>query len=52
MHFILNIIFGLIAGFLTDYVLARMGVSDPVKVLVAVLVGVVVFLADLASQIH
>lgn len=51
MVLLLNIVLGLLAGVLADYLLGRAGVSDPVKLIVAVLVGVVVFLANLAAQV-
>jgi hypothetical protein len=52
MHLLLNLILAVLAFILTDFVLARMNVGDPVKVLVAVLVAIVVFFADLASNLH
>lgn len=51
MVFILNVLFGLVAGVLTDFVLRRVGVADPAKVLIAVIVGIVVFLANFAAQV-
>lgn len=49
MIFLLNLVFGLLAGWLTDYVLARMGVEAPVRVVVAVIVGIIIFLLNLAA---
>lgn len=51
MIFLLNIVFGLLAGWLTDYVLGRAGVDSPIRVIIAVVVGIVVFLANLAAQV-
>lgn len=51
MILLLNIAFGLLAGWLTDYVLARAGVDNPIRVVVAVIVGIVVFAANLAAQV-
>lgn len=52
MHLVLNLLIALIAGFLTDFVLGRAGVPDPLKVVIAVLVALLVFFADLASQLN
>lgn len=51
MVILLNIVFGLLAGWLTDYVLARIGVDAPVREIVAVVVGIIVFLLNLAAQV-
>lgn len=50
MEFLLNLILGIVAGFLADFILGRMKVTDPIKVILAVLIGIVVFLADLAER--
>lgn len=51
MHFLLNVLFGIIAFFLSDYALARIGATDPIKVVGAFIVGIVVYLANFAGQI-
>lgn len=51
MIFLLNLLMALIAGFLTDYVLTRAGAKTPLPILIAVLVGVIVFLVNPAAQI-
>lgn len=37
------LLLAILAGFLADFVLARMGVPDPAKIIISVIVGVVVF---------
>lgn len=51
MILLLNIVFGLLAGWLTDYVLGRAGVDAPIRVFAAVVVGLIVFFANLAAQV-
>lgn len=51
MIFFLNVIFGLLAGYLTDYLLARGRVSVPIRTIVAILVGFIVYFANLAVQV-
>ena len=51
MVLILNLIFGILAFLLAEYILGRVKVSDPLKVVLALLVGLVVFLANLGSQV-
>lgn len=51
LEFLLNLLFGVGAWYLTDYLLSRLGVSDPVKVIVAFIVGVLVFVADWADKV-
>lgn len=52
MNFILNLIIAIIVGFLADAIMARCGVTDPVKVLLAVLLGILVFFMNIAVSIH
>lgn len=49
MHFLLNALIALLVGFLADYILARCGVSDPIKVIIAVIIGVLVYIANPAG---
>ncbi len=51
MVFLLNIVFGLLAGYLSRYVMAQMKVTDPVNIILAVIFGIVVFLLNLAAHI-
>ena len=51
MILLLNLAFGLLAGWLTDYLLGRAGVDQPIRVIIAVIVGIVVFFANLAAQV-
>lgn len=49
MNLALDALLALLAGFLTDYVESRVGVSEPIRGLVAVLVGIVVFFAHFST---
>jgi hypothetical protein len=49
MTLLLNLIIAIVAGFIADYILGRVGVADPIKVVLAVLVAIVVFLANPAG---
>lgn len=52
MEFLLNVAFGLLAGWFVDWLLEKkMGVDGTVAVIVAVIVGLIVFLSDLAARI-
>lgn len=51
MRIVLNIIFGLLAGVLADLVMRRMAVADPLKIIIAILIGVVVFIANIGGMI-
>lgn len=51
MVFLLNLILAIAAGMLSNYILILSSVKDPVKIILAVLVGIAVFLADFASLI-
>lgn len=51
MHLLLSLLVALLAGFLADYVAGRAGLTDPPKIIVAVLVGVVTFLAVSQSNL-
>lgn len=51
MNLIVNIILAVVAFFATDYVLVRMKVSDPLKVALAALVAILVFLANFAARL-
>ncbi len=51
MNFLINVVLGLLAGWLTDYILTRVGVANPIRVGIAVIVGVLVFMANFAVQI-
>ena len=42
LNLLIAIALGYGAGWLTEYVLARVGLPDPVKVLLAVVVGIIV----------
>lgn len=48
---LINLIIAVLAGLLTDYVLGRCKVVDPIKVIVAVLVGGLVFFMNLAARV-
>lgn len=52
MNFLLNLLIALIIGFLSDAIMVRCGVTDPVKVLTAVLIGIVVFFLNIAGSLH
>lgn len=51
MVILLNIVFGLLAGWLTDYVLVKAGVDAPVRTVVAVIVGIIIYLLNIADQL-
>lgn len=51
MILLLNIVFGLLFGWLALWVTETAGVPRPISVCVAVIVGVIVFLANLAAQV-
>lgn len=51
MHLLLNIVFAILAGVLADWLFARLGLTDPIKVVLAVLVGIVIFFANLAAYV-
>lgn len=51
MRFLLDLLIALAAGFGADYVLARLKMTDPLKVVIAVIIGIVVFLANPAALI-
>ena len=51
MAFLLNILFGLLAGFGASYVCRRLGVGDPIAFVVGLIVGIIVFLANLAVRV-
>ena len=51
MIFLLNLLFAFLAGMLANYLLATTGVSDPIKIILAIIVGFVVFFANLAAQV-
>ncbi len=52
MNFLINLLLGILAGFLADFLLGRMGVSDPIKVVIAFIVGLLVFLSNFAVQLN
>ena len=51
MLFLINVVFGLLAGWLADYLLERVGVQSKPRVIIATMVGLIVFLANLAVKI-
>ena len=51
MRFLINLILAILAGFLSRYILNSLKVTDPVAVLLAILVGILVFFMDLAASI-
>lgn len=51
MHLLVNLILAILGGWLAYYVVSKAGADKPVTVIIGVLVGLVVFLADLASEI-
>lgn len=51
MEFILNVLFAFAAGFGTEWLLGRMSVPDPLKAVLAVIVGIVVFFANFAARV-
>ncbi len=51
MVFIVNLIFALLAGLLTDYLMRRVGAEPRMSIIVAILVGIVIFIANLAKYI-
>lgn len=50
MILLLNLLIAFLAGVLADYILGRSGVADPVKLIVAVIVGILVFLLSPAAH--
>lgn len=51
MVFLLDIVFGILAGFLTLWIAGELRAPRPVAVVLAVLVGFVVFLAGLGARV-
>lgn len=51
MVLLLNIVFALLFGWLALWIAGEAGAPRPIAVCVAVIVGIVVFLANLASQV-
>jgi len=51
MHFLLNILFGVLGGFLASYIARRCHVSDPAAVIIGLTVGVIIFICNFAAQV-
>jgi hypothetical protein len=51
MAVLLNIVFGLLAGWLTIWLLEKAGAPQPIAVIIGVIVGILVFLVNLVSQL-
>lgn len=51
MVVLLNLIFAILGGWLTLYLLGRAGAAQPVAVVVAVLVGILVYTLNIAGQV-
>lgn len=51
MNFLLNIIFAILAGLFTLWVAGEFGAKRQIAVILAILIGLVVFLANLAARI-
>lgn len=51
LHFLLNVLFALLAGWLTMWIATEVHAPRPVAVLCAVIVGVLVFFANLAARV-
>lgn len=51
MEFLLNLLFGLLAGVLAYWLLGKCRVTDPAAAVIAVIVGLIVFLADFAKHV-
>lgn len=51
MIILLNIVFALLAGWLTQYVAIRAGAAQPIALILAVIVGIIVYLVNIAGQI-
>lgn len=49
MIFLINLLFALGAGALANYVMAQMGVDNPIRIILAVIIGIVVFMLNLAA---
>ena len=50
MVFILNVLFGFLAGFLTAYVARRLGADDKIAFVLGLIVGIIVYLGNFAVQ--
>lgn len=51
MEFLLNIIFGILAGLLALWLLQELGLQRKIAVVLSVLIGIVVFMLDLAARV-
>lgn len=52
MNFLLNVVFGLVAGWFVYYILNnKAGVDAPIAVLAGVVIGFVVYFANIAVQV-
>lgn len=52
MNLVVNLLLAVLTFCAVDFILARMGLVDPAKVLLAVLLAIVVFFANFASYLH
>jgi hypothetical protein len=51
MLFLFNILFGLLVAFLVFWVAGELGAPRPVAVVISVIAGIIVFLANLATKV-
>lgn len=51
MDFLLNIIFAILAGLLVLWISGELGLKRQIAVVLSILVGIVVFMADLAARV-
>lgn len=51
MELLLNLLFGLLAFFGVRWLAGEVGIPHPVSAILAVIVAIIVFLADFASQV-
>jgi len=51
MILILNVLFGLLAGFLVNWLASRLGADDKVALVLGVIAGIIVFLGNFAVQV-
>jgi hypothetical protein len=51
MELLVNLLFGLLAFFGVRWIAGQVGVPDPIGTIIAVIVAIVVFLANFAVQV-
>lgn len=51
MEFLLNLLFGILAGALALWLCEACGLRKPASAVIAVIVGLIVFLSDLATRV-